>query len=556
MILHYLLALPDSMAPIPGRSSLAQGKRNSLMLLTISSEDDDRLNPSLFNLVDLVLSSAESHNTQTVIAVMRLISVLLHKNHDYAMGTLLQVIEIRPREPQRTVGALNAEMGVYLELASAIAGDNGMDESYALHLTDMQTLLEIHPCSNRRLTSQLKQNGRTSDLVGIRPTQPHLLAPEDALLDRLLRLLRTFFTNNVEANLALTETVVTLASCCQLQLEGWIAVEPVRYGFADESPYDPIPELDDESVRNIYKARREPHWTPSYSPSIMLTLQGLSTQLDRLRAHVPDLDSHITNRKQAFRVHDEISEAMANMPAPHQVELQPNSWTPQIPRHVLEQSTPSRTQSPRGRKEALSVSQQSAQSSPSRSSRIDRRTLLNSPTPTSRGMSPASKNARPPQTLMVDVTGAIDAVAQDETLKRRVRFITKGQVVTVEVFSEMFEAAPEQHSSQAASREISRNRSQQRKPDEVPANVDDSEVPDDSEVLDDSTLDESEVADDSVVDDSEIDQSEVVQEEEEVVAEASLSHVLTNAVILQEFILQIVAIMQIRASLFDEVKFG
>jgi len=37
--------------------------------------------------------------------------------------------------------------------------------------------------------------------------------------------------------------------------------------------------------------------------------------------------------------------------------------------------------------------------------------------------------------------------------------------------------------------------------------------------------------------------------------EASLSHILTNVVILQEFILEVVAIMQVRASMFGEVRF-
>ena len=42
-------------------------------------------------------------------------------------------------------------------------------------------------------------------------------------------------------------------------------------------------------------------------------------------------------------------------------------------------------------------------------------------------------------------------------------------------------------------------------------------------------------------------------EEEPVIV--SLSHVLTNIVILQEFILELAAVMQVRASLFGEVKF-
>ena len=37
--------------------------------------------------------------------------------------------------------------------------------------------------------------------------------------------------------------------------------------------------------------------------------------------------------------------------------------------------------------------------------------------------------------------------------------------------------------------------------------------------------------------------------------EVSLSHVLTNVIILQEFILELVAIVQVRASIFGEVEF-
>ena len=38
--------------------------------------------------------------------------------------------------------------------------------------------------------------------------------------------------------------------------------------------------------------------------------------------------------------------------------------------------------------------------------------------------------------------------------------------------------------------------------------------------------------------------------------EITLSHLLTNIIILQEFILELAAIIQVRASLFGEVDFG
>jgi hypothetical protein len=44
--------------------------------------------------------------------------------------------------------------------------------------------------------------------------------------------------------------------------------------------------------------------------------------------------------------------------------------------------------------------------------------------------------------------------------------------------------------------------------------------------------------------------------EQEDIREASLLHIITNVVILQEFILEVVALLQVRASLFNEVKFA
>lgn len=38
--------------------------------------------------------------------------------------------------------------------------------------------------------------------------------------------------------------------------------------------------------------------------------------------------------------------------------------------------------------------------------------------------------------------------------------------------------------------------------------------------------------------------------------ETTISHLLTNIIILQEFILELAAIIQVRASLFGEIEFG
>lgn len=50
--------------------------------------------------------------------------------------------------------------------------------------------------------------------------------------------------------------------------------------------------------------------------------------------------------------------------------------------------------------------------------------------------------------------------------------------------------------------------------------------------------------------------SETDENEADTHREASLGHIITNIVVLQEFILELVAVMQVRASMFDEVKFA
>jgi hypothetical protein len=57
-------------------------------------------------------------------------------------------------------------------------------------------------------------------------------------------------------------------------------------------------------------------------------------------------------------------------------------------------------------------------------------------------------------------------------------------------------------------------------------------------------------------DDEEGSTEDAEDNEQEDIREASLLHIITNVVILQEFVLELVALIQIRASLFNEVKFG
>ncbi|KAF2875083.1 Retinoic acid induced 16-like protein-domain-containing protein [Massariosphaeria phaeospora] len=506
MILHYLLALPDYAVTSPRtpRSPAAVRRRQSLMLLNVPEADDDRMNPSLFNLVDLVLSSAGSRNPQTVVAALKLTTVILGKNHGYALGSLVKTMPVHHREPHRTVGALNVELEMYLNLAINLAGENGVNEAYENHLKDKLSMLESHPCSLKALalhTSPSKVPGYFDSEAGAREVGPHYLIPEDPLFNSLLELLLRFLTNDIETNLALTEVILNLGSCSQLRLEGWLSVDPADYHFENDGS-EPE-QFSTDGFGSMYRANRPPTWQSSATPPLMACLQSLETQIQALRADIRDWDEHVANRKNAFMFYEEMNEAaktaqQARSSRPSS-EAPGGSWVPQIPKHVLDNSTtPSRTQSPRGRKEALDIRQTPA-SSPA-PSKLGGQTLIGSP----RGMSPlpAPQAAKRQTTLLTDIDANFATFKKSDILKRRIPFRRLTGSQTIDVMLSKYQPPPPEEPS------------------------------------DDATA------------------GAEPKEENEDVRDASLLHIITNVIILQEFVLELVALTQVRASLFNEVKFA
>lgn len=502
MILQYLLALVDYSATSPRtpRSPAAIKRRQSLILLNAPDQDDDRLNPSLFNLVDLVLGSTSSSNPQTVIAALKLTTVILSKNHGYALGSLIKVMHMHHKEPHRTAGSLNAELEMYLSLAIDLAGLDGVDDAYDSYLKDTLSALETHPCSLKSITfppTSPKSPGyfETPESAS-RDVDPHYLLPEDPFFQSVLEILLRFLTNDVETNLALTEAIISLGTCSQLRLEGWLSVDPADYHFEDAGQ-EPA-EFSSEILRATYMAERLPTWSDSAAPQLFACLQQLQAQVEALRGDIPDWDDHVSNRKYSFRFHEEMNEAAKmSTPQPKPVrqssDLPAGSWTPQIPKHVLDASaTPSRAQSPRGRKEALSEQKGTPTSSPA-PSRFGGQNLAGSPSRTLSPLpAPASKRLT---TLFSDIDANLAAVKQAEFFKRRIRFRRPAGSQAIEVMLSKYQPPPPEEGDES-------------------------------------------------------------NEESDDIREASLLHIITNVVILQNFVLELVALIQVRASLFSEVKFA
>lgn len=507
MILQYLLALPDHrLSGKMPRSPAAVKRRQSLMLINHGEKDDDRLNPSLFNLVDLILGSTDSRNSQTVTSALKLTTVILGKNHSYGLGSLIKVMNVHYKEPHRTVGALNIELETYLNLAISLAGEDGVDEAYETHLKDIQGLLESHPCSLKTISLPPKSSQSPGYFdaadANVREVYQHYLIPEDPLFKSLTDLLLRFLTNDVETNLALTEAIINLGTCSQLRLEGWLSVDPADYHFEDNIPETIV--FSNDSLRDVYMANRLPMWNASATPQLLACVQNLHAQVAALRGDIPDWDEHVVNRKNAFRFHEEMHDAMkqaAMQPkAVQQLPEAPGSWTPQIPKHVLESSaTPSRTQSPRGRKDTLSEQRSSQGSSPA-PSKFGGQTLVGSP-PRGPSPLPAAQGGKRQTTLFSDIDANLAGFRHSDLLRRRIRFRRPAGSQDIEVMLSKYQPPPKERS-------------------------------------DDATA------------------SAETNGDQDDVREASLLHIITNVVILQEFVLELVALMQIRASLFNEVKFA
>ncbi|PWW77502.1 hypothetical protein C7212DRAFT_277442 [Tuber magnatum] len=238
LILSYLMALPDETkaASAPSSPSVAK-RRRSLDLLNKVTEMDDKPSPDLFNLVDLVLTSLKSKSQQTVSATLKLISTILRKHHPYTISTLLKVVPVPADTRSRTVGAHNKEMELFFSLVGDISEDGDVSEGYGEHLKDILGLLESHPCSMRVLGlknsvfTRGAEDATELENQKFRDMYTHTILPNDPLLRSIVDLLENFFSNTVETNLTLTAVIVDLATCSFMRPEGWLLFDPTSYEF-------------------------------------------------------------------------------------------------------------------------------------------------------------------------------------------------------------------------------------------------------------------------------------------------------------------------------------
>ncbi|KAL6900441.1 Retinoic acid induced 16-like domain-containing protein [Trichoderma evansii] len=627
LILHYLLALPETVpsnGPPSGTAISAARQRKSLDLATMMAEKPDTTaTPLLFNLVDLILACLRSRNQQTIYVTLQLVSAIVKRHHRYAVLTLLQTDMFPNNNINRTVGAHEQEIEYLMALAETIGGRDDFDETYESILKDTMARLESHPCSLRLVAPRLSQhNHKLPTIPDSLPGAPkdvreHTLRSDDLLLNSILDLMENFFMNPVETNLSVTDTIVDMAICGYMSIEGWLARNPKSYTYVGDEQ-QPEPEIEEETksqqdvgegeeetetetgtetqtekgeaaetetgdksladelgsqddassdggfstysdnteaerLESMEKCRRRPKWNQQSLPRILVVLKRLCDQVEAFKQTVPRFDELLQQRREAFQTANAI---MDNPPAPAQPRTpeRPSSTLDEVIRSVSpsrptgglegfaqrllsELSTPSRSVTPRGRKNTSGSSTPGFNVSDLLSPSPFPNTSKPLPDPTrnalNRSLSPTSaqreaSGRREGRQGSVNIQPA-EFTAMDQGILARLVALPGEQVKLMPLESET-KPLPDAPDSLFSGDEL--------------ASLDG----------DESSADRSEAATEPTVTTETTDSAEPTSptSDEHMV---SVSHVITNVLIYQSFLLELASLMQVRAGLFNEVRF-
>ncbi|RDA82450.1 hypothetical protein CP532_3571 [Ophiocordyceps camponoti-leonardi (nom. inval.)] len=611
LILHYLLALPDIPSltnPSSPTSPVSNARRRKSMDLAtmMAQRSAETASPLLFNLVDLILSCLRSRNQQTINVTLQLVSAILKRHHRYAVTTLLRTEIIPGSAVRRTVGAHEQEMDYLISLAGSIGGHGDLDQVYRNIVKDNMFRLESHPCSLKLVAPRVSADEhRRPTIADSLPGAPrhvrgHGLRADDPLLNAILDLLDKFFVNPVEMNLSVTEALVDLAICGYTSIEGWMARSPKTYvydeveeeedddddDFEDEGDREQEEEEEEEDkaegreqeteeeggekkaqrlrsprrgrrpsmgeaqrLKSLERCRQWPRWSQATVPRFLRLLKRLCEQAAAYRGIVPRFDELLQQRREAFRA----AETMLENPKPaRKASPASKGTTPERPspdrslrtgspsrpsalegfaqRLLSELGTPSRSGSPRGRKE-LSRSSRTSSPAPATeagSAKAIRVAPKEFPMNYDRSVSSGSDFGGSMPDMDGDAVAASQAAAfaaiDQKILARRV-------------------GLPEDERG-GSSLDPDRKAVEE---EEVRGKKDKAEEQQLEQQMEGEEDQEEEAAAEG--------EGKGEEEEEEEETKASVSHIMTNVIVFQYFLLELAGLMQVRAGLFDEVRY-
>ena len=520
LTLQYLLAVPD--IPEDERESVRPTtlarRRKSQTLVTTLAQIQEKPMPDLFTLVDLVLTSLHSRNQQTVTATLRLVSAVLRGEHQLAMSTLIRT-QNSENLPMRTIDAHHRNTAFLFSLAEDLISHDDLREAYDAHLEDARTLLEGHCCSPLLLPLPNQTDSKTvmSTHTGghVEALRPHSIQPDDPLLGALILLLENFLVNDIATNLALTQAFTTLISCGKLRLEHWLLQKPADLDISlnqCEIPDGGFDEADRDGTitfnSRIENSKKEtlppePLGIVHVASPVFATLDSLVQQVQTFHHDIQQFDTYLAERRHIFRVGDDIDQDVAN-------------GFSALSRRSEDSSKP--TYSKNGASAQIGSISERLMSETSSAS-------------ISRSSSPRGRQ--------------LDLPSTSNLVGRLTDFKISPSRSPSELGSRKFSASPLRNTS-ITSTPPKRFITPMGPGDALRQKVKIKIKNDRNEMGAIGSSETSSIRSGSVVPDPQID---------EIFRETSLSHLLTNIIILQEFILEVAAIIQVRAGLFREVEF-
>lgn len=211
-MLSYLFATksqPSSSRSQGSRHGMSMSRRKSVERLANLAQLTDNPSPDLFSLLDLLIFSLRSSRPETVSASLRLMTVLLRRNHPCVRNQLFS-LERMPQQSRQNLNHLNHTMMTLFDLASAISQVNSMDQSYQAALQDAQSGMERHSCL-------LDESVRTSLDLGV-----WIVSKDCKSMEQMRTLLSTWFSNDTLVNLELTGVFNNISFCEYVLMRSWL----------------------------------------------------------------------------------------------------------------------------------------------------------------------------------------------------------------------------------------------------------------------------------------------------------------------------------------------
>jgi hypothetical protein len=340
---------------IKKEARLRKRKSSAMILLELEAPKEPRHSTYFaslgrFTLKDLVFSNLRSASDAACTAVLQLLQTLLSVHPRLTVDKLLVAIgpphplsaidllaspesdeeeftyqtseepaaeslfSTYSQQPSTTFATHEREVSLYLNLVSRVDptyDGEGFSTGYDNYLKDAMQSVQ----SQQELMANDEDSGEMLD--------QYRLNPNDTLLSLLLQALRTFFAHTAEYNVALTGALSCIASCPSRSLAGWMTFAPppnlsstqtkVSYLQMEEEGDGDDRSIDfeiDQRLASVDKLPAASIGDAESRPILHSVLRGLVSQLDRYREVVNDFDQLLTERRQGLMFAENLSDAL------------------------------------------------------------------------------------------------------------------------------------------------------------------------------------------------------------------------------------------------------